>query len=225
MELAKQQIDIGLSTNDIDALLPFWQLEVGARFDHVLAVRRGHDQHRHDLGGTVLKLNAHAAPLPQTPPSGYRELVVAREGVDVPRSLADPEGNRVVLVPSGHDGVTQIAVRLGVRDLDAHRRFYAEALGLPEDRTGVFRAGESLLLIETDPGASAQAEMRGPGWRYITFQVPKVDAAHAAVVERGGVEALPPTTLGTTARISMVRDPDGNFIELSQRASIVGTLD
>jgi lactoylglutathione lyase len=36
---------------------------------------------------------------------------------------------------------------------------------------------------------------------------------------------MPPTTLGTTARISMVRDPDGNWIELSQRASIVGTLE
>ena len=37
-------------------------------------------------------------------------------------------------------------------------------------------------------------------------------------------EALAPVTLGTTARISMVRDPDGNWIELSQRASIVGSL-
>ena len=38
-------------------------------------------------------------------------------------------------------------------------------------------------------------------------------------------EALAPLTLGTTARISMVRDPDGNWIELSQRASITGSLD
>jgi hypothetical protein len=41
----------------------------------------------------------------------------------------------------------------------------------------------------------------------------------------GGREALAPTTLGTTARISMVRDPDGNFIELSQRASLTGSLE
>ena len=67
--------------------------------------------------------------------------------------------------------------------------------------------------------------MHGPGWRYITFQVFKVDAEHAAVVANGGHEALAPVTLGTTARISMVRDPDGNWIELSQRASIVGSLD
>ena len=36
---------------------------------------------------------------------------------------------------------------------------------------------------------------------------------------------MAPVTLGTTARISMVRDPDGNWIELSQRASIAGSLD
>ena len=40
----------------------------------------------------------------------------------------------------------------------------------------------------------------------------------------GGREGLAPVTLGTTARISMVLDPDGNWIELSQRASIVGGL-
>jgi lactoylglutathione lyase len=32
-------------------------------------------------------------------------------------------------------------------------------------------------------------------------------------------------TLGSTARISMVRDPDGNWIELSQRASLTGSLE
>jgi hypothetical protein len=37
--------------------------------------------------------------------------------------------------------------------------------------------------------------------------------------------AIAPLTLGTTARIAMIRDPDGNWIELSQRASIVGSLD
>jgi predicted enzyme related to lactoylglutathione lyase len=52
----------------------------------------------------------------------------------------------------------------------------------------------------------------------------KVDEVHAAVLAAGGRQARAPITLGTTARISMVLDPDGNWIELSQRASIVGTL-
>ena len=225
MQLAKPRFDIGLATNDLPPMLAFWQGEAGIPFDHLLPIRRGQDQHRHDVLGSVLKINHHATPLPDTPPSGYRELLVAREGLAAPVALADPEGNRVTLVPPGHEGVTQIAVRLGVRDLEAHRRFYAEALGLPEERPGVFRAGEGLVILEHDPDAPADAEMRGHGWRYITFQVFKVDAEHAAVLAKGGREAMPPTTLGTTARISMVRDPDGNWIELSQRASITGSLD
>jgi catechol 2,3-dioxygenase-like lactoylglutathione lyase family enzyme len=224
VQLAKPRIDIGLATNDLPPMLAFWQGEVGVPLDHVLPIRKGQNQHRHDVAGSVLKINHHTAPLPANPPSGYRELVIARERLTAPRSLADPEGNRVSLVPPGHDGVTQIGVRIGVRDLDAHRRFYREALGLPEERTGVFRAGESLILLEPDPAAPADAQMQGAGWRYITFQVFKVDDEHAAVLAKGGREALAPLTLGTTARISMVRDPDGNWIELSQRASIVGAL-
>ena len=67
--------------------------------------------------------------------------------------------------------------------------------------------------------------MDGKGYRYITFQVFKCDQEHARILKLGGREAMPPTTLGTTARISMVRDPDGNWIEISQRASITGSLD
>jgi lactoylglutathione lyase len=225
MKLAKPRIDVGLSTNSIEPLLAFWQGEAGARFDHVLAIRRGHDQHRHDVCGSVLKLNHHQAPLPAAAPSGYRELLIAREGLAEPRALADPEGNRVSLVPPGTEGVDQIGVRIAVRDLAAHRRFYGEALGLPEERPGAFRAGESLVLLEESADAPADAQMQGSGWRYITFQVFRVDEEHAAVLARGGREALAPVTLGATARISMVRDPDGNWIELSQRASIVGSLE
>ncbi len=38
-----------------------------------------------------------------------------------------------------------------------------------------FRAGETLLIVEQSPDAPAEAEFRGRGWRYITFQVFKVD--------------------------------------------------
>ena len=225
MNLAKPRIDIGLSTNHLEPLLVFWQGEAGATFDHVLPIRAGHDQHRHDVLGSVLKINHHRDPLPASPPSGYRELIIARGGIDAPKALRDPDGNRVLLVPTGHEGVEQVGVRMGVRSLDAHRRFYREAMGLPEERPGVFRAGESLILLEEYADAPADAQMQGPGWRYITFQVFKVDEEHARVLASGGREALAPVTLGTTARISMVRDPDGNWIELSQRASIVGRLE
>ena len=45
MNLAKPRVDIGLATNDIAPMLAFWQGEAGIPFDHLLKVRRGHDQH------------------------------------------------------------------------------------------------------------------------------------------------------------------------------------
>ncbi|MDO8802681.1 VOC family protein [Phenylobacterium sp.] len=224
MELAKPRVDIGLSTNHLEPMLAFWQGEAGIPFDHLLKIRRGQDQHRHDALGSVLKINHHADPLPDTPATGYRELIVARPGLTAPKALTDPDGARVTLVPPGHEGVTQIGIRLAVRDLAAHRRFYTHGLGLTEETPGAFRAGETLLILEESPDAPSDAGMSGKGWRYITFQVFKVDEEHARILEKGGRQAMPPTTLGTTARISMVRDPDGNWIEISQRASIVGTL-
>ena len=227
MKLAKPQVDIGLSTNDLDPMLAFWQGIVGLKLDHVLPVRRGQKQHRHDAAGSVVKINHHVEPLPDAPPSGYRELIIAQPRCAAPQALQDPDGNAVSLVPPGHDGISQIGIRLAVRDLEAHRRFYGHALGLTEEPRAAgaaFRAGETLIILGQDRSASIDPGIRGKGWRYVTFQVFKVDDVHAAVLASGGREALAPVTLGTTARISMVLDPDGNWIELSQRASIVGAL-
>lgn len=112
--------------------------------------------------------------------------------------------------------------------MEAHRRFYRDAFGFAEEpyaKGAAFRAGESVLLLEESADAPSDATFDGCGWRYITFQVFKVDEEHARVLAAGGREAMAPRTLGETARISMVRDPDGNWIELSQRASIVGSLE
>ncbi len=228
MDLAKPHLDIGLYVRDTEPALRFWQDEVGAGFDHVLPLRRGVRQYRHDLQGSVLKINNSREPIAETPPAGYLELLVAREALTQPRPLRDPEGNRVSLVPPGHLGVQKIGVRLGVRDLAAHRRFYTEALGLPEVAvSGVgaaFRAGDSLVLLDQADDAPADAGIDGYGWRYITFQIRKVDAEYAFALAHGAREGTAPTTLGQTARVAMIRDPDGNWIELSQRASIVGSL-
>ena len=228
MELAKPRVDIGLATDNLETMLAFWQGEAGVPFDHLLRIRRGQNQHRHDVNGSVLKINnSTETRQTSTPPSGYRELIIARHGLTAPRELVDPDGNRASLVPPGLGGVTQIGIRLAVRDLETHRAFYRDALGFAEEpHVGgtAFRAGETLILLEEAVDAPSDAQMAGTGWRYITFQVFKVDEAHARVVAAGGREAMAPTTLGETARISMVRDPDGNWIELSQRASIVGSL-
>ena len=80
MQLAKNVIDLGLSTNNLEPMLRFWQQDAGLRFDHMLPVRRGQKQYRHDALGSVIKLNHHTEPLPAAAPSGYRELILARDG-------------------------------------------------------------------------------------------------------------------------------------------------
>jgi len=231
MRLAKPRIDIGFATNNAPAALAFWQNEIGLPFDHTQPIRRGLKQHRHDLCGSVLKINQLYEPIPDNPPSGYRELLIARDGITTPQPMIDPEGNRVSLVPRGTCGIERIGIRVGVRDVEAHRRFYTEALGLPQSRPAggggamTFLAGDTVLIVETSAEAPRDASVEGKGWRYITFQVLEVDREHAHVLAHGGREARAPVTLGTTARISMVRDPDGNWIELSQRASLTGSLE
>jgi hypothetical protein len=111
----------------------------------VLPVRRGQKQYRHDEQGSVIKVNHHVEPLPEAAPSGYRELIIAREGVPEPRPMVDPDGNRVRLVPPGHEGVTKIGIVVGVRNIEEHRRFYGDILGFAEERWSggsAFRLGD-----------------------------------------------------------------------------------
>jgi catechol 2,3-dioxygenase-like lactoylglutathione lyase family enzyme len=226
MQLAKKII-VGLSTNNLEPMLRFWQQDAAVRFDHVLPVRRGQKQYRHDEQGSVIKINHHAEPLPEAAPSGYRELMIARAGLKTPQRMVDPDGNRVQLVPPGYDGVTQIAVAMGVRSLGEHRRFYGDILGFAEQSWSggpAFRLGDSLILLVEDRAASIDPVRQARGWRYITLQVSDIDAVHEELRSKGVREGLAPITLGEVARISMILDPDGNWIELSRRASIVGTL-
>ena len=97
MKLAKPRIDIGFATNDAPAALRFWQNEIGLPFDHTQPIRRGYKQHRHDLCGSILKINQVYEALPDNPPSGYLELLIARDDLAAPRPMTDPDGNRVSL--------------------------------------------------------------------------------------------------------------------------------
>jgi catechol 2,3-dioxygenase-like lactoylglutathione lyase family enzyme len=227
MLLAKNVIDVGLSTNNLEPMLRFWQQEAGLRFDQILPVRRGQKQYRYDADGSVIKLNHHMEPLPEASPSGYREVIIAREDVDKPRPMVDPDGNRVRLVPSGYDGVTQLAIVMCVRSLSEHQRFYGDILGFAAQQWSggpAFRLGDSLLLLTEDHAATVDPPRQARGWRYITLQIAEIDAVHDDLCSRGVREGFAPITLGNVARISMILDPDGNWIELSRRASIVGSL-
>jgi predicted enzyme related to lactoylglutathione lyase len=230
VKLAKEVIDFGLYTNRAEAMLDFWQQRVGLPFEEMLPAGRGVRQQRHGLNGSVLKINDSRDPLPDQSASGYSELWIARPGIDAPESLVDPDGNRVRLSPPGRDSVEGIGVHLHVRDESAFHRFYGEILGLEACGARAYHLGRSVLSFAVDESLPADMptrsnrKMRAPGYRYITVQVRDVDDVHERLVGRGAMEGFGPMTLGAVARISFIRDPDGNWIELSQRASLTGDL-
>ncbi len=93
LELAKPALDVGLFTNRRDAMLAFWQQEVGLTFTELLPLGGGLQQHRHAMGDSVLKLNHAREALSESPAGGIRELEIARKDITAPRDLTDPDGN------------------------------------------------------------------------------------------------------------------------------------
>ena len=75
MDLAKPRIDIGLATNNLQPMLSFWRDEAGVAFDHLLPIRRGQDQYRHDANGSVVKINGVGAALEPGASGAYGEAV------------------------------------------------------------------------------------------------------------------------------------------------------
>jgi lactoylglutathione lyase len=224
MKLAKPHLDMGLQTNNLEAMLEFWQGEVGLTLEEVLPTGGGNQQHRHALKGAVLKLNHVRDPLPAGEPSGYHALTIARDGISVAQDLVDPDGNRVRLAPPGADGVETVAVDIVVASLERARQYYEHGLQLEAVGDDGFRCGTTLLRLREDPRQPPTEQMRGVGIRYLTVQVFDADAEYAGIVERGGTGAMQPRTMGAVARFGFVRDPDGNWLEISQRASLTGPL-
>jgi len=237
-ELAKDALDVGLFTNNLEPMLEFWQRNVGLGFDHLLKVGGGVHQHRHDHAGSVFKLNSIRDTLAPAPANGLCRLWVALANQKEPQEVSDPDGNAVVKVPVNHCGIEQWAIEVAVGSVAEFRTFYEQGLGLPREENAAFdcavRCGRSLIVGQVDDALAREAfaeshlrtaEMRTLGYRYTTIQVRKVDAVHASVIASGALEGRPPATLGTTARISFVRDLRGNWMELSQRASLTGSLD
>jgi predicted enzyme related to lactoylglutathione lyase len=220
MNLAKQHIDVGLFSNKRDEQLAFWQQKVGLAYDHMGKLGGGMQQHRHHMNGSILKMNHARDPLPPMAPSGIVGLRIAHIGTA--RSLADPDGNRVELVPKGQDGIEGIAVLLRVGNLSAHDHFWTEAMQFERVREGCWRCGDSMVIAAEQGPVEQGKEWRGPGYRYTTVQVWDCVAEYEGILKRGGRSGAPPREIGTTVRMAFVVDPDGNHIEISQRASLTG---
>jgi predicted enzyme related to lactoylglutathione lyase len=224
IEIVKNQLDFGLITNRRE-VIDFWQDEIGLPLDHVLRVRRGQDQYRFDVGGSVIKVNLlsdHEWKGEER--SGYDELWIAKPGIDQPQTFVDPDGNRMCFVPPDSGGVTQIGARLRVPELARALHHYRDVLGFDAIGDAAVRCGESVVLLIEDPDAPTGIERPGRGWTYLTVQVRDCDAEVARVEAAGARITTRPINLGEVARMAMVSDPDGNLLEISQRASLTGPL-
>ena len=222
MRLAKTHIDLGLFSNKRDEQLEFWQHKVGLPFDHMGKLGGGVQQHRHHMNGSILKMNHARDPLPKLPASGYRELFIAEEGRTSSKTLHDPDGNVVTLVKPGTDGITGICLAMTVNNRDMFDAFYGKVMQFEEMRSGLYRCGDSLLWAREEAKVERVDQWHALGFRYITVQIFDAAHEHAGILARGGTEGSPLKVLGDTVRFSMVRDHDGNWIEISQRASLTG---
>lgn len=221
LQFARPGFDIGLFTNQPESQLSFWQSRVGLVYDHLGKLGGGIHQHRHHLHGVVLKLNAARDPLPAMAPGGFRALRIA---VDEPgaQSLATPDGLPVDLVPKGDQGTWGTDVLMAVSNLATHVEFYRTACGLRVDEDGTVHHGPTRLRVAAIEPVARGPDWRGPGLRYLTLQVADARSALAQALAAGAEAADPLRDLGDLVRFCFIRDPDGNFLELSERTSFTG---
>lgn len=212
--LAKDRLDVGLVTADPTALAFVGEL-AGPGEPEELRVSREVVQHRFDLRGSIIKVNIGPA---RAARSGHIQEIVVAADIGAPSMLVGPGGERARLVPSADASTEHLDVVMGVSDLGTARDFY-RGLDWPlaGDRVLLGRSGILLQEVDTSPGSVGT-------WDYLTIQVFDCDAETARAVDAGASVLFPPRTAGTVARYSIVADPFGNAIELSQRASLTGPL-
>ena len=218
---AKSALDVGFYTNDLEAAQSFWADTVGLRYEELLKVGGGVHQHRYSLHEGVLKQNVSRDPLEPTT-SGYTRLRIAAD-VDEVVSLSHPDGVPIDLVPMGHDGISAVEITIAARSVDHTASLLIEAFDArPEG--GRIHVGETLIAFDHQPGRVPAGPSRSLGCTYITAQVFDVQEQHERFIRKGFTEGMAPMRLGDTAAISFVCLPDGDWLELSQRANLTGEL-
>jgi len=223
MKLAKPHLDIGLFTNDIDAQRAFWGDTIGLRLDHELKLGNGWVQHRYDAHDSVIKVNHIPTPFDPQPRSGYTGVTIASAD-NSPFSGEHPDGDSVRLVAPGTDNVVGIGVTVSTREPARLMDFYLGAMEFDEVAPNVARCGDSLLFVVPSDGGATTEDFIGPAFRYLTVQIFDADESCNDIVARGGRLGRAPVTHGEVARYGFVCDPDGNWIEISARASLTGIV-
>ncbi len=227
MELSRKYFDIGLLTQQREAMLAFWRDQIGLRVVEELKPIEGVVQYKLDLKGAVLKLNCVQMELPSSNAlNGLRILLIADESVQAPLHLRDPDGNLVCLVPPGYSEIESFGVHFAVSDESAFDRFYGEVLQLSQVRRNTYNLGGAQISYAWSPDVISGSDTSGVGYYYLTIQVVDARATHGELISRGAVELKPASSkhTATDSIISFIADPDGNQIEISQRPDLVHQL-
>ncbi len=141
---------------------------------------------------------------------------LARRAETVEKMLATSEAftdHGVPVPPSPGARVVQVTVC--TRDRDESVRFYTEAFGVE------FNPDFSSFVLgawQTDSFFLITIENRPEGTTPSTFglMVDDVDVRHTRALALGAAEITPPTDFGWKPRSSVIDDPSGNRIQLSQ---------
>ncbi|MXP26775.1 VOC family protein [Altererythrobacter indicus] len=115
--------------------------------------------------------------------------------------------------------------KLNVSDMDAMLQFYTKAFGFavtmsfdePEFLEHIMglpglETGPNLLLVAYKDGRTITL---GNGHGPVGFTVTDMDSAFAAAMDAGASVVLEPFAMGS-ARVAMLKDPEGHEIELVQ---------
>jgi len=166
-----------------------------------------------------LKLNDAREPLEHAP-TGYVGLAVIGAN---PRALTDPDGLPVEVVERLPGGAST-RITVASADPSAHDRWFGDGLGGEGLGDSHYLFDSTLVVVEHRPDQPMVTARLAVGFRYLTIQVADVVTEHQRLVEMGFRSAVEPLILGEVAAISFVLDPGGNWLEISQRASLTGAL-
>lgn len=224
MNLTKPGLDVGMFVDLLPQQLSFWSATVGLRSEPMQKLGSGVHQHRFVDECSVIKLNHSRSPLRSSSSTGIERISVGRVGIAESISLIDPDGNAVTLLPRNAVSDPELVVHMAVSDLAAHHRFWTTVMQMEHDASGSYACGHSRVQLRQARRGQSPDSWRVRGWSYLTVQVQDCVHEHQRALLRGGREGEAPRRMGDKAIISFLRDPDGNYIELSQKASLAGPL-
>lgn len=219
--LSKPFVDIGIFTTRGEEMRAFYGDELGLATMDSLDIEPGYVLHRFDARGSALKLNVVDTELAPRR-TCHRRIVWPEHGRTHVERVQDPDGNEIDRVPMGHLDVTQVGIVYAMPSLAVAESFAMDALGAEQLAPDRYRVGATVLLVEIDPAAERSGALEALGFTYTTLHVTDTVATHAHLVAHGCTEAIPPTPFGDITTYSFVRDPVGNWIEISRRADLAG---